>query len=104
MAAIKKTKAELLSENVQLKKQIAELSSGNKNSLTSNHNESNQSKPNYRRIFNEAHDPIMIFEPKEEIILDVNQQACTVYGYKRSEFIGMSLKKYPSLFLAAKKI
>ncbi len=52
-----------------------------------------QSEQDYRRLFDEAHDLIIVFEPENEIILDVNQRACEVYGYKRSELIGMSLKK-----------
>jgi PAS domain S-box-containing protein len=93
MATIKQTKAELLFENKQLKKRIAELTDGNKNSLSLGNKESHQFEPDYRRIFNEAHDPIVVFEPEDEIILDVNELAIEIYGYKRSELIGMSLKK-----------
>jgi len=52
-----------------------------------------QSEQDYRGLFDEAHDLIIVFEPENEIILDVNQRACEVYGYKRSELIGMSLKE-----------
>ncbi len=93
MAAIKQTKAELLSENEKLKKQIAILKSVKKNRLVTNDKKDYQSEKDYWRIFNEAHDSIIIFEPKEEVILDVNQRTCEIYGYKRSELIGMSLKK-----------
>ncbi|NNJ51919.1 MAG: PAS domain S-box protein, partial [Ignavibacteriaceae bacterium] len=93
MAGIKQTKAELLFEIEQLKKQIAKLTNEDKNSLSFDNNESIQSEPDYHRIFNEVHDPILVFEPEDEIILDVNEQATQVYGYKRSELIGMSLKK-----------
>ena len=52
-----------------------------------------QSEQDYRGLFEEAHDLIIVFEPENEIILDVNQRACQVYGYRRSELIGMSLKE-----------
>jgi PAS domain S-box-containing protein len=46
----------------------------------------------YRRIFENAHDPILVFSPKGEIVLNVNRRACEVYGLSREEFIGMSLE------------
>src|SRR5215218_5064541 len=46
----------------------------------------------YRRIFESAHDPILIFSPDREIVLNVNRRACEIYGLSREEFIGMSLE------------
>jgi PAS domain S-box-containing protein len=46
----------------------------------------------YRRIFESAHDPILIFSPHREIVLNVNRRACEIYGLSREEFIGMSLE------------
>ena len=46
----------------------------------------------YRNLFRLANDAIIIFEPEGEIILDVNDYACKMYGYAREEFIGSSLK------------
>ncbi len=51
-----------------------------------------QSEQDYRGLFESAHDAIIIFTPENEIILDVNQRACEIYGFSRSEFIGMSVK------------
>ncbi|MGB2697338.1 MAG: PAS domain S-box protein, partial [Candidatus Zixiibacteriota bacterium] len=51
-----------------------------------------QSERDYRGLFESAHDAILILDPEEEIVLDVNQRACTIYGFDRSEFIGMSLE------------
>ncbi len=51
-----------------------------------------ESEEEYRNLFQNAHDAILIFEPKEEAILQVNQEACQIYGFKREELIGMSLK------------
>jgi PAS domain S-box-containing protein len=46
----------------------------------------------YRRIFENAHDAILILSPEEEVILNVNPRACEVYGFSREEFIGLSLE------------
>jgi len=51
-----------------------------------------QSERDYRAIFEQAHDAIIIFVPESEIILEVNRRACELYGFSRSEFIGMSIE------------
>jgi diguanylate cyclase (GGDEF)-like protein/PAS domain S-box-containing protein len=50
------------------------------------------SEREYRELFENAHDAIMIFSVDKEVILDVNQRACDLYGFSRAEFIGMSLE------------
>jgi PAS domain S-box-containing protein len=45
----------------------------------------------YRRVFENAHDPIVIFRPADEVVLNVNRRACEIYGFSREEFLGMSL-------------
>jgi PAS domain S-box-containing protein len=45
----------------------------------------------YRQIFDNAHDPIIIFTPEDERVLNVNRRACEVYGLSREEFLGLSL-------------
>ncbi|MBW8873968.1 MAG: response regulator [Acidobacteria bacterium] len=45
----------------------------------------------YRHIFENAHDPILIFRPADEVVLNVNRRACEVYGFSREEFLGLSL-------------
>ncbi|MFO7446328.1 MAG: PAS domain S-box protein [Ignavibacteriaceae bacterium] len=52
-----------------------------------------QSERDYRQLFLSAHEPILVFNPDDETILEANDKACEVYGYDRSEFIGLSLKK-----------
>ncbi|PYQ56958.1 MAG: hypothetical protein DMF53_24045 [Acidobacteria bacterium] len=47
----------------------------------------------YRRIFENAHDAILILSPGDEVVLNVNPRACEVYGFSREEFIGMSLER-----------
>jgi len=52
-----------------------------------------QTEREYRNLFEDAHDAILIFRPEDEVVLEVNQRACELYGFSRSEFIGMSLVK-----------
>jgi PAS domain S-box-containing protein len=51
-----------------------------------------QSERDYRTVFEQAHDAIMVFAPEQETVLDVNERACELYGFNRAEFIGMSLE------------
>ena len=46
----------------------------------------------YRNFFKLANDAILIVEPISECILDVNDRACELYGFARSQFVGRSLK------------
>ena len=50
-----------------------------------------RSEQDYRGLFDMAHDAIILFEEKDEIVVEANQHACDLYGYSRDEFIGMSL-------------
>lgn len=50
-----------------------------------------ESEKDYKGLFENAHDAILIFRPDDEIILDVNQSASDIYGYSQTEFIGLSL-------------
>ncbi len=50
-----------------------------------------KSEEDYRGLFENAHDAIIIFRPKFEVIIDINQRACELYGYTWDEFIGKSL-------------
>ncbi|MCP5102510.1 MAG: PAS domain S-box protein [bacterium] len=56
-------------------------------------NELEESRRYFSSIFQNAHDPILIIRSENEIVLDANQRACEIYGFKRDEFIGMSLEK-----------
>lgn len=46
----------------------------------------------YRNLFKHANDAILIFEPESEIILDASDRALQMYGRRREDFIGRSLK------------
>ncbi len=45
----------------------------------------------YRNLFRHANDSILIFDPEGEVVLDVNDKACEIYGLAREEFIGRSI-------------
>ena len=54
--------------------------------------EMERSHREYRGLFEHAHDAILIFRPDDEVVLEVNKRACEMYGFSRSEFIGLSIK------------
>ena len=47
----------------------------------------------YQEVFRRADDAMVIFRPRDEIILDVNPKAEKLFGYTRSELAGMSWKQ-----------
>jgi PAS domain S-box-containing protein len=49
------------------------------------------SEKKYRGLFEHAHDAIMLFDPVDEAILEVNERACKMYGFDRTEFLASSL-------------
>ncbi len=82
---VKERTAELLEANDRLQIEVE----GRKNMEKYLH----ESKKEYERIFQNAHDAIVIFRSDDERVLEVNQRACKLYGIDRREFIGMSLEK-----------
>lgn len=50
-----------------------------------------QSERDYRGLFENALDGMLIFEPSTTLILDANPHASLIFGYKRSELIGKKL-------------
>ena len=51
-----------------------------------------QSEQEYRGLFEQAHDPILVLDPDTEEILDANGQACILYDFPREELVGRSLE------------
>jgi PAS domain S-box-containing protein len=47
----------------------------------------------YRELFELANDAILIFEPKQETILEANASACELYGFSHAQLVGKSLKE-----------
>jgi len=52
------------------------------------------SERQYRSLFENANDCVMIVDPETEVILKANPRACETYGFSRGELIGMSLKNF----------
>lgn len=50
-----------------------------------------QSEQYYQTVFENAHDAIVILDPHTEVVLDANWRALEIYGFTRSEFLGMSI-------------
>ena len=53
-----------------------------------------QSEFEYRAIFENAHDAILVFRPSDETILAANPSAAELYGVPLENLIGTSLKKF----------
>jgi PAS domain S-box-containing protein len=53
-----------------------------------------KSERDYRGLFENAHDAILIFEPEGERILDANERASEMYGVPREELLGQSLEAF----------
>ena len=49
-----------------------------------------QREADYRGLFENAHDALIIMDPADERVLDVNPRACALYGYAREELVGRS--------------
>jgi diguanylate cyclase (GGDEF)-like protein/PAS domain S-box-containing protein len=50
-----------------------------------------ESREEYRGLFQNAHDAIIIFEPKTGRVLEVNPRACEMYGYQEEELNRLSI-------------
>lgn len=53
-------------------------------------NKLRRSEQGYKNLFENAHDPIIIFEPERGIILNSNLRAGVTFGYDKLELIGKS--------------
>ncbi len=49
-------------------------------------------KSEYEKLFQNAHDAIIVFRAKDEVVLEANLKACKLYGFDSEDFIGTSLK------------
>ncbi len=88
-AALRSHTEELERARLTLRQAEAEL----KGRVVERTRELQEREEQYRRIFEGAHDPILILDPVDETVLEVNESACRVYGVPRDRFIGMSLRK-----------
>ena len=51
------------------------------------------SEADYRGLFENAHDAILIIDAANRSILEANQRACDVYGYTREELVGTPIAR-----------
>jgi diguanylate cyclase (GGDEF)-like protein/PAS domain S-box-containing protein len=49
------------------------------------------SQQEYRGLFENAHDAIIVFATESLSILDVNARACDIYGYTKAEFLNLTV-------------
>ncbi len=81
-----------------VKERTAEISQinhklyGKVNELQVMENALKESAEHYRKLFEQMHDAIVIFSPEDEKVIDVNRRACDLYGLKRDEFLGLSMR------------
>lgn len=47
----------------------------------------------YQNLFRHANDGILILDPEDGVVIDVNDKACELYGIARESFIGRSIKE-----------
>jgi diguanylate cyclase (GGDEF)-like protein/PAS domain S-box-containing protein len=52
-----------------------------------------RSEREYRALFENAHDAILIVDPNDAAIVDANHRACQLYGYERAELIGTRFER-----------
>ena len=52
-----------------------------------------ESESKYRNVFNAKNDPLLLVDPENRRILDLNDAAAGVYGYSRDEILGMSFSE-----------
>lgn len=53
-----------------------------------------RSEAKYRHLFSGANDPILIFDPETEEVLEANEAASRTYGLPHEELVGTSLKRF----------
>jgi diguanylate cyclase (GGDEF)-like protein/PAS domain S-box-containing protein len=51
------------------------------------------SEREYRVLFENAHDAILIVDLEDEVVLDANRHACELYGFPPAELIGSALRQ-----------
>lgn len=52
------------------------------------------SESEYRNLFENANDAILICDPKTEVVLEANRRACELYGISKEQLVGLSLRNF----------
>lgn len=61
-----------------------------------------QSEKDYRGLFENAHDAILVIDPVNNIVLEANNEACDMYGYTYEEMINLPFSEITADFEKAK--
>jgi len=52
-----------------------------------------RSEREYRALFENARDAILIVDPRDEVVVDANHHACEMYGFPRAELVGAPVER-----------
>ena len=52
-----------------------------------------RSEREYRALFENARDAILIVDPTDEVVVDANNHACQLYGFARAELVGLAVER-----------
>ena len=52
-----------------------------------------RSEREYRALFENARDAILIVDPRDGVVLDANRHACKFYGFARAELVGSTVER-----------
>ncbi len=52
-----------------------------------------RSEREYRALFENARDAILIVDPRDEVVVDANHHACELYGFPRAELVGAPVER-----------
>jgi PAS domain S-box-containing protein len=63
-----------------------------------------RSEKEYRGLFENAHDTLLVIDPETEEVLDANHQACLMYDFSREELIGRSMETLSADPLRGKRL
>lgn len=87
MYRIKSAEDELRKQNLDLEKKVEERNK----TLQKKIEYIQKTEQYYRSLFENAFDAIILFDPETEKFIDVNNQACKLYGYSKDELLKTSL-------------
>ena len=62
-----------------------------------------QSEKDYRGLFENAHDAILVIDPVNHIVLEANNEACEMYGYSYEEMINLPFSEITADFDKARQ-
>ncbi len=80
---VKERTAEISKINQKLYAKVGELEK--------TESELKNSAEQYMRLFEQAHDAIIIFDPDSSKVINVNRRACDLYEFTKEEFLSLSL-------------